>query len=1073
MDISSYLRCFEDSLASYSGDDPLHPWDRFVDFLEQMGAGSEMLPVFDAIVQRFLNVDRYANDIRYVNYCIKCASHYPDPAALYGHVFSKGVGSRTAALYVAWAQQLEKKGMNQQADGVYQKAVENQAQPADLLLHEYSQFQSRTRTQPPPPGAPLPLQNSQQTNQIQASHQRQGQNKAPAVSPSQPAARRTIVTVSRSEVPRTLPSSAAVPTSSAYDKDTLVCDGSEFCFEEVRAAKYFLKVRQQREKEQREQREKEQREKEQRESMERRLQEEEEEAAQRLNPALDRVNQDLEARLGLPSWFVAQQAQSSAAARPPPSEPGGRRPLVLGADPGPCSAQQLHSGEPGALCLSSSLVPEPEDKLDGSCGGAANLSHITPNSSLGYVQATPTRVLPSPTVNTQEALDAIMDMFQAPTLLDGPFQEASMLHGAAETHLEPCAVSSVPNPPAHASTPFTIFQDEEDASAAAPPEKSKPVNVLVDLGAPKADRPNETPSELVPDESTTWGARYNSLRQLDACPNSTSDFALLAQCVSTPFTHKSLFSSSFQTQENSGSAEENFYLRRQTKKLSPIIEQSPSADPADAKPLPPSSSRQGTIMADGSASSSLSIMQPPAVLSFRDQTSCPAQSDGSGWEVYPSPERRPEPASQSRSFKILEDPEPVSPEPVRNRPFDVPMSPESAPSAAWLDIRSPEPAAEPDLDAFLSPRPPVPAEPRTRDVPMSPEPPTSAQVRPVSDPWDSELILDLLGGLNPPLTSHPRCISWPCRVPAIGPKMTLSVGNSSLRVDGVLGKGAFATVYQATDPRTSEKVVLKVQKPSNPWEFYINSCLDARLQPAVRHLFSRIHSAHLFQDGSMMLGELHQYGTLLNAVNIYRTMSEKVMPQPLVLYFSVCILHTVEKLHAAGIIHADIKPDNFMLGKRFLDSSCFDADGVDHGLVLIDLGQSIDMQLFPEGTAFTARCLTSGFQCTEMLSGKPWTYQTDYFGVAGTVYCMLFGSYMQVSHDGGVWKTNAVFRRNPHSDLWLDFFHTLLNVADCAPLPSLRALRCRMASALQQNYGSKLQMLKNRLVVKLLEEARR
>lgn len=56
---------------------------------------------------------------------------------------------------------------------------------------------------------------------------------------------------------------------------------------------------------------------------------------------------------------------------------------------------------------------------------------------------------------------------------------------------------------------------------------------------------------------------------------------------------------------------------------------------------------------------------------------------------------------------------------------------------------------------------------------------------------------------------------------------------------------------------------LQVQKPSNPWEFYINSCLDARLQPAVRHLFSRIHSAHLFQDGSVMLGELHKYGTLL------------------------------------------------------------------------------------------------------------------------------------------------------------------------------------------------------------------
>lgn len=38
-------------------------------------------------------------------------------------------------------------------------------------------------------------------------------------------------------------------------------------------------------------------------------------------------------------------------------------------------------------------------------------------------------------------------------------------------------------------------------------------------------------------------------------------------------------------------------------------------------------------------------------------------------------------------------------------------------------------------------------------------------------------------------------------------------------------------------------------------------------------------------------------------------------------------------------------------------------------------------------------------------------FQTDYFGIAGTVYCMLFGTYMQVTNEGGVWKTNGVFRR--------------------------------------------------------------
>lgn len=36
------------------------------------------------------------------------------------------------------------------------------------------------------------------------------------------------------------------------------------------------------------------------------------------------------------------------------------------------------------------------------------------------------------------------------------------------------------------------------------------------------------------------------------------------------------------------------------------------------------------------------------------------------------------------------------------------------------------------------------------------------------------------------------------------------------------------------------------------------------------------------------------------------------------------------------------------------------------------------MELFPQGTAFTASCLTSGFQCTEMLSGKPWNYQVGF-----------------------------------------------------------------------------------------------
>lgn len=51
--------------------------------------------------------------------------------------------------------------------------------------------------------------------------------------------------VSRSETSGSVPSSqsSGVQTVSEYIKDELVCDGSELSFEEVRAKKYFWKLK--------------------------------------------------------------------------------------------------------------------------------------------------------------------------------------------------------------------------------------------------------------------------------------------------------------------------------------------------------------------------------------------------------------------------------------------------------------------------------------------------------------------------------------------------------------------------------------------------------------------------------------------------------------------------------------------------------------------------------------------------------------------------------------------------------------------------------------------------------------
>ncbi|KAI5935108.1 Mitotic checkpoint serine/threonine-protein kinase BUB1 [Manis javanica] len=173
-------------------------------------------------------------------------------------------------------------------------------------------------------------------------------------------------------------------------------------------------------------------------------------------------------------------------------------------------------------------------------------------------------------------------------------------------------------------------------------------------------------------------------------------------------------------------------------------------------------------------------------------------------------------------------------------------------------------------------------------------------------------------------------------------------------------------------PKKTQKFVLKVQKPASPWEFYIATQLMERLKPSIRHMFIKFYSAHFFQNGSVLVGDLYSYRTLLNAINLYKNTPEKVMPQPLVLLFAVRMLYMIEQVHGCEIIHGDIKPDNFILGNRQVDS---EGDDLSANLAQIDLGQSRDMKLFPKGTTFTAKCETSGFKCTEMLSNKLWNYQ--------------------------------------------------------------------------------------------------
>lgn len=56
-----------------------------------------------------------------------------DPLEIYNFLYSQGIGTKTTALYEAWAWQVEQVGNIKKADLVYNKGIENGAQPIERL----------------------------------------------------------------------------------------------------------------------------------------------------------------------------------------------------------------------------------------------------------------------------------------------------------------------------------------------------------------------------------------------------------------------------------------------------------------------------------------------------------------------------------------------------------------------------------------------------------------------------------------------------------------------------------------------------------------------------------------------------------------------------------------------------------------------------------------------------------------------------------------------------------------------------------------------------------------------------
>lgn len=77
-----------------------------------------------------------------------------------------------------------------------------------------------------------------------------------------------------------------------------------------------------------------------------------------------------------------------------------------------------------------------------------------------------------------------------------------------------------------------------------------------------------------------------------------------------------------------------------------------------------------------------------------------------------------------------------------------------------------------------------------------------------------------------------------------------------------------------------------------------------------------IDYAIIGKDASVMVSQFSNYGSLVNVFNRHKTVTQQYIDESIVMILANQMLKIIDHLHAANIIHADIKPDNFLLMRR-------------------------------------------------------------------------------------------------------------------------------------------------------------
>jgi hypothetical protein len=195
------------------------------------------------------------------------------------------------------------------------------------------------------------------------------------------------------------------------------------------------------------------------------------------------------------------------------------------------------------------------------------------------------------------------------------------------------------------------------------------------------------------------------------------------------------------------------------------------------------------------------------------------------------------------------------------------------------------------------------------------------------------------------------------------------------QIRAVLGRGAMGTVYRAYDTQLQREVALKV--PST----------DAGKDASVwSRLFSEARAIARIQHRNVCpvfdVGQSHGRYYLAMALVEGESLATQLRRGPLdcrqAATLAWKLAGALAEVHAAGIIHRDVKPQNVML----------DADGEP---LLTDFGLARPVRFDSDASGAASLSGTPAYMSPEQVRGEPVTAASDLYGLGVVLYQMLTG----------------------------------------------------------------------------------